>query len=130
MGPKLSSASFAATDIELRYHIFRGCDILMLTQTKRTTRTQKSMTLASHLSRELPQISHAFTNTHFGQLNPTENNPCNELDTSPRLPIIYTMYPPFFRPPHYFVRICFNFLSLHKKLFAYAFGVIFLTFGS
>ena len=38
------------------------------------------------------------------------------------------MYKP--RPPFYFVRICFNFLSLHKKLFAYAFGIIFLLFGS
>jgi len=30
----------------------------------------------------------------------------------------------------YFVLICFNFLSVNKKLFAYAFGIIFRSFGS
>ena len=31
---------------------------------------------------------------------------------------------------HHFVLICFNFLSLQRKLLAYAFGTIFLSFGS
>ena len=38
-----------------------------------------------------------------------------------------------YNPTHfqrYFVRICFSFLSDHKKLFAYAFGTNFLEFGS